>query len=298
MQLDTLIKLLRAPHGGLRTHAELAAGFLLQRRGGERRRRVTLDPAALHGGDREVAGLHRGAGGLRLVAVVEVELVELLAVQVRQLGSERRVGRREEVRLDAPVFARLEHLDLGFPLANQAERDRLHAAGAAAAGQLAPQDGRQGEADEIVERTAGEIGLDQRLVEFARMVNGVGDRRLGDLVEGDALDVDALQRVLFFQHGADVPRDRLALAVRVGRQIKRAGAFDGLGDGGDLLGAALVGGPVHREILVRPHAAILGRQVAHMAETGENGEVVAKIFVDCLGLGRRFDDENVGHGIL
>ena len=84
-----------------------------------------------------------------------------------------------------------------------------------------------------------------------------------------------------------MPGDRLALAVRVGREIERARALQRLGDRLDLAVAALVGLPVHGEILVRPHAAVLGRQVAHMAEARQHGEVVAEIFVDRLGLGGR-----------
>ena len=91
---------------------------------------------------------------------------------------------------------RLEDLDLGLALADQAQRHRLHAAGRAAARQLAPQHRREGEAHQIVERAARQVGVDQRLVEVARMGDGVEHRLLGDGVEGDALDVDALQRLL------------------------------------------------------------------------------------------------------
>ncbi len=78
-----------------------------------------------------------------------------------------------EMGIDGPVFAALEDLDLGLALADQAQRHRLHAAGRAAARQLAPQDGREGEAHEIVQRAARQIGVDQRLVEVARMGHGV-----------------------------------------------------------------------------------------------------------------------------
>src|SRR5690606_22626225 len=41
----------------------------------------------------------------------------------------------------------------------------------------------------------------------------------------------------------------------------------------------------------------LGDQVADMAVRGQDGEVLAQVLVDRLGLGRRFDDEEVlGHG--
>src|SRR5690606_28469867 len=41
---------------------------------------------------------------------------------------------------------------------------------------------------------------------------------------------------------------------------------------------------------------LLGNQVAHVPIRGQDGEVLAEVFVDRLGLGRRFDDEQVlGH---
>ena len=71
------------------------------------------------------------------------------------------LGGREQG-LDGPVFVGPEGLDLGLAVADEAQRDRLHAAGRAGARQLAPQHRRQGEADEIVERAAGQIGGDER----------------------------------------------------------------------------------------------------------------------------------------
>src|SRR3546814_12460422 len=53
----------------------------------------------------------------------------------------------------------------------------------AAAGQLAPQDGREGEADEVVEGAARHVGVDQLLVEAARVLESLDHRLLGDLVE-------------------------------------------------------------------------------------------------------------------
>src|SRR3546814_15151337 len=63
----------------------------------------------------------------------------------------------------------------------------------AAAGQLAPQDGREGEADEVVEGAARHVGVDQLLVEAARVLESLDHRLLGDLVEHHALDVNAVR---------------------------------------------------------------------------------------------------------
>ena len=91
----------------------------------------------------------------------------LPAMAVRRARELFALGGRERG-LDGPVFVGLEGLDLGLAVAHEAQRHRLHAAGRAGARQLAPQHGREREADEIVERAAGQIGLDQRRIDLAR----------------------------------------------------------------------------------------------------------------------------------
>ena len=80
-----------------------------------------------------------------------------------------------------------EFLDLEFAVADEPQGDGLHPPGRARAGQLAPQHRREVEADEIVERAAGEIGVDERVVDLARVAHGLEDRGFGDRVEDDAL---------------------------------------------------------------------------------------------------------------
>ncbi|KAG1268905.1 hypothetical protein G6F65_013719 [Rhizopus arrhizus] len=54
---------------------------------------------------------------------------------------------------------------------------------------------------------------------------------------------------------------------------------------------------VHGEPIVRVDRAFLRNQVSHMPIRGQDRVVLAEVFVDRLGLGRRFDDEQVlGHG--
>ncbi len=100
-----------------------------------------------------------------------------LPLEGGQPGLEVLVARRAEDGGDLPVFLADEALDLGFAVADQAQRHRLDAAGRAGAGQLAPQHRRQREADEIVERPAGEIGIDQRRVDLARIGHRFQHRR-------------------------------------------------------------------------------------------------------------------------
>ena len=140
VDVDAFVQLLRQPHGLLRAEAELAGGLLLQGGGGERRRRVAPDPLALDRADGEArpprpppwppcasASVLRSNWSSRLPSRWVSRAVN---------GAPPGV---DEQRLDGPVFARAEDLDLGFALADQAQRDRLHPPGAAAAGQLAPQ---------------------------------------------------------------------------------------------------------------------------------------------------------------
>src|SRR5690242_9786913 len=104
---------------------------------------------------------NRIGGFTRLCLAVEVETVELLAVEMRQPCREPLAGFGLELDLDRPVFARLEYLDLGFALADQAQRNRLHATGRAAARQFAPQHRRKREPDQIIECATRQIRLDQ-----------------------------------------------------------------------------------------------------------------------------------------
>ena len=64
--------------------AELARGLLLQRRGCERRRRVSGERLGLDRGDREPARLDRGLGGVGIAAVADRQPVDLFAVELDQ----------------------------------------------------------------------------------------------------------------------------------------------------------------------------------------------------------------------
>jgi len=293
-QVDALIQALGQLHGAAGGETQLARGFLLQGRGRERRLRMPADLAMLELGDR-IAGLgrDRGDGVLGQRLGVEVELVELMAVEMGQAGREGGARPGLERAFDRPVFAGAEHLDLGFALADQAQRHRLDAAGRAAAGQLAPQHRREREAHQVIQRAARHVGVDQLVVQFPRVLERLEHGGLGDLVEHDALDRDALDRLALFQHLGQMPGDRLALAIRIGREEQRLGAFQGLDDVLDALFSALLDLPRHGEIFVGADRAILGGQIAHMAIAGEHDIVVAKVFVDGLRLGGRLDDDDV-----
>ncbi len=99
--------------------------------------------------------------------VAQVELGEPLALVLDQPGQEG-IGAGRDVGLDGPVFLGPEVLDLDLAVDDQAQGHRLHPAGRAGARQLAPQHRREGEAHQIVQRAAGEVGVHQLHVDVAR----------------------------------------------------------------------------------------------------------------------------------
>ena len=117
------------------------------------------------------AALAASASALR----ADRQPVDLLAVELDQpRGEGLAVG--FERRRDLPIFLRPEQLDLALAVDDQAQRHRLHPARRLGAGKLAPQDRRQREADQIIERAARAIGVDQILIELARVLHRLGHR--------------------------------------------------------------------------------------------------------------------------
>ncbi len=257
---------------------------------------VALDRLRFDRGDREERSFQRRLESFGLRARADVQPADLLAVGADETGGEGRVGLRPQVRDDRPIFARDELLDFELAVADDAQSHRLHAPGRARARQLSPQDRRKGEADEIVERAARPVGVDQRLVDLARMAHRFLNRVLGDRVEHHAIDALVLEQLLALEDFVDVPGDRLALAVRVGRQNHSVGLLDRAADVVEPLGGLGIDLPTHGEIVVRVDRAVLGRQIPHMAERGVDAIVLAQILVDGLGLGGRLDDHDFHSG--
>ena len=131
------------------------------------------------------------------------------------------------------------------------------------------------------------------MVEVARVGDGVEDRLLGDGVEGDALHIDILQRLLALQDVEHMPGNGFAFAIRVGGEVKLTAFRDGLGDRVEALLRLGIDFPVHGEIFVRPDRTILGRKVADMTVRGQHGVAGAQILTNGLSLGRGLDDQYV-----
>ena len=90
-----------------------------------------------------------------------------------------------------------------------------------------------------------------------------------------------------------MPGDGFAFAIRVGGEDELVGLFDRVGDFLHDFLRLRVDVPVHLEVFVGLDRAVLGRQVAHMAERGDDLVAAAQVLVDGLGLGGRFDDYDV-----
>ena len=292
-EIGTLEQALGRLHRPVGREAELARGLLLQGRGAERRGRVAAHLLLLDLGHGKVAGQDRLHGAARVGLGLEVEAVELLSVEMGQAGGEGLALIRAQQGLDRPVFLRDEGLDLGLALADEAKCHGLDAAGRARALQLAPEDGGEAEADQIVEGTAGLVGVDQVVVELAAVPHGLQHGRLGDLVEHHPLDIDAFQHLLGLEQFQKVPGDRLTFPVGVGRKHEALCSLQRPRDLVDTSLFLLKRLVDDREVVLGIDRAILLRQVADMAVARQNGEPFAQILVDGLGLGRRFDDNDV-----
>ena len=286
-----LIQPLRRRHAGPRAQPQLAAGLLLQGRGHEGRPRVAAGGFRGNRGHRQVAAFHRRDRQTRSLLIRQVIAFQLFPGIGHQLRPVFLPARRRQNRVDGPVFAGAERLDLHLAVDDDAQGHRLDAAGGFRAGQLAPQHRRQVEPDQIIQRAARQIGIDHRLVDLARIGHRLGHGGLGDGVEGDAADL----RALFQGRGQrfqQMPGNRLALAVGVGGEDQFGIVLQRVPDRLDVFFRIRRDFPFHGEIGVGIDRAVLGRQVADMAERGQNRVVVAKIFVDRLGLGGGFDDDD------
>ena len=323
-EVHALVQFLGNRHGSPGRVAEADVGLLLERAGGERRRRLLgavllLDLGdAVGGGQQRVGDLHRFLLGLGR---------ELFAVPFGQLGQEglagprfRQAGRffflllglgvrrflddpkrrrgpfrgplRPQVGGDLPVFFLLELLDLPLALDNQAHGHRLHPAGAEAPGDFLAQQRTELVADRTIEEAARLLGADPVHVDGAGVRESVLDRFLGDFVEGDPANALVGQLQGFLQ----VPGDRLALAVGVGRQVDQGGGGGAFLQVGEDLLMALVGQidigrhPAGFDVDADVLAARFGRQIADVAVAGPDLEAGAQVFLDRLRLGRRLDD--------
>ncbi len=125
------------------------------------------------------------------------------------------IERRQQV----PVLGRGERHALALALDDEPRRDRLHASGREAARHLLPQDGGDLVSVQPIEDASRLLRVDEPGVDAPCLVERTGDRVLRDLVEDHAPNGN-----LRLQQFDEVPGDRLAFAVLVGREQELVGA--------------------------------------------------------------------------
>ena len=227
--------------------------------------------------------------------VRDAELLDLLSLEPHQLRRELDSAALQ-ISLDGPILALLEPLDLVFALDDHPQGRALHPPRRQPPANLLPQQGRQVEADEVIERPARLLGIDERGRDLAGTGNGLVDRALGDLVEDDPVHRLRVEHVRIAEKLGDVPRDRLAFPVGISRQIERFRLLHRAAQGVDVLRVARDGLVVHQEAVLRLDRTVFGNQIPHMPVRGKDFEVGSQVLLDRSGLGGRFNNQEVsGH---
>ena len=256
----------------------------MQGRGDKRRRRRAFFLAALdvaHG--KRLAG-YRIDNRLCLLLIFQFYLARCVAVIAR--GKLAAVGGLQQ-RLDRPVFLGHKGADLVFAVNDQTGRNALYAPRTQPALDLAPQEGRQLVAHDTVEDAARLLRVDQINVDVARVGDAVLDRLLCNLVESYALGILILKP----EQLLDVPRNGLALAVRVGCEINEIAFADFTADFFDDFILTFDRHIFRLEIMLNIDAHFLFRQVAQMPHRSLDHIIRPEVLADGLCLGGRLHDD-------
>ena len=182
-----------------------------------------------------------------------------------------------------PVLHGNECRDLPLAIGHQLECDRLHTSGAQTPPHLVPQNGADLVADQPIEHAAGALRVDHLLVDRAGMRERVLNRLFGDLVEGQTMNLALLALELVL----DVPADRFAFAVRVGRDVDVSGIFGRVSQLLDDLLARRNRLVLFRKLVLDVHAQLALGQIADVSHRRDDLVVAAQVFVDRLRLRRR-----------
>ncbi len=186
--VDAFVEPLRDAHSMGRRKAELAARFLLQGRGGKRRLRIPPHRLCFHRIDRKRRTIERLLESFGLRAGADVEALKFFAVGAHEPRFKSFLARGRQRRDQRPIFAADEFFYFKLAVANQTQRDGLNPSRRTRARKFSPQHRRERKSDEVIERAAREIGIDQRLVDAPRVRHRFVHRLLGDGVEDHAVD--------------------------------------------------------------------------------------------------------------
>ena len=229
--VSRLVQTLGDTHDLACRNAQLVAALLLERARHERRLRRLAIRLVLHAAHYERATDETVAQAFGSCAIDhghalfgDALLVEVLAggdagaVERLECGDERGLGISD--RFEVPIDGRDVGHALLFALDDEANGWALHATRRQPAVDLAPEDRGYLISKEAVEDATGFGGVDQLVIDVARMGDCFFDCGLGDLVEDHAAD-----RHLRLQVFEEVGGDRLALAVFVGCEVQLGGVL-------------------------------------------------------------------------
>ncbi len=273
---SALVKTLGNDHCLRHREAELASGLLLQRGGGERWCGLALERFLRHAAHAEMGALALIEEGHHLVVGLEAAVELSLHLTRGAVGVV-----EQEHGADAVERLTLEMLYLALALDDELHHDALHASGRERRLHLTPQHRRELEAHDAVEHAAGLLRVDEVHVEMARMLYGLKDGGLRNLVEDDARGLLLVQS----QHLTQMPADGFSLAVFIGCEPDLLGGLRVLLQVGDdllLLFGYLINGA---EVLLI-NAQFLFLQVADVPVRRHHLIVLAQEFSYLLGLGR------------
>ena len=261
--------------------------------GGKGRRGVLLTGGALdrvYGEGLTLHSMHHlHSGGF----VGEADLSLMVAVEA---GGKGLLIGCDQGRVNGPVFLGLEGADLILAIHEDLGSHRLHTSRGQTAPHRLPQEGRELIAHDTVKDTAGLLSVDQVHIDGTGLLDGGLDHRLGDLVEGHALNLLHGNT----ESGCQVPGNGLSLAIRVGceENFVRVLGFllDFLDDVALAADVDIVGG----EIVFDIHTQGALGQVADVTYRSDYLVVGSEVALDGARLGGRLHNDQIRfcHGIL
>ena len=180
----------------------------------------------------------------------------------------------------------LEGLDFLLALSDQSHGHALHSSCRESRHDLAPEHGREFKAHDAVKHATCLLSVDQVQVDVARMLDGIEDSRLGNLMEDDAARVVGRQS----QHLEQMPSNGFSLAVFITCEPHEVGLSSLILEFLDML-LLVFGNFVERfEAVLHVNAEILLVQVTDMSETRHHFIFITQEFLNGLCLGRGLDD--------
>ena len=189
-----------------------------------------------------------------------------------------------QLRLDGPVFLRLERLDLTLPITDQTHGHGLYASGGQPLSHLAPEERRELVADDAVEHTPRLLRVHLLHADRTRVPHRLLNRRLRNLMENNAAVLLGINP----ENKRQMPCNRLPLAVGVACEIDLVRIFCLFFERTNELPLAADIDVFRQEFIFDINAELALRQVAQMPHGGSDNVIFSEMPLDGLCLRRRF----------